>query len=680
MCFAVLAAVASALAAGELDPTFSSDGKFTEPLGEGARPGASFSALALQPDGKIVATGTASNSVSVVARINPGGTLDSTFDSDGKLLHAFGAGANEALFPRAIAVAPDGKIVMAGTQGNFNTQVNRAVVVRLTPEGAFDNSLDGDGVLIEQLGETGNPDTSIAGVSVLPDGRILLAGGATDSAGRTAVLLARRNVDGSPDGSFGTGGKRLVQLGTGANASSSASAMELQPDGKIVIAGPATDTDAVQPDASVIARFDADGQALDSSFGTGGKYLGRFDTPNHQTSAVGLALQADGKPVVVGNAHEIVGTSPPSQAMVARLNVNGQGVDSGFATNGVFMQTFEGGAGDAALSGVAVQPDGKIVAVGNGEDQGFTILILRLTSVGALDPSFSGDGRDLTQLGGLSSAFAAVELQPDGKILAAGNTLNNVNGNLDTHSLLARYIADLPPTASFTAAPNPSQTGQAVTFDGGGSADPEGLIASYDWDFGDGSTATGVTTSHTYATAGTYQANLTVRDGYGLIASSTQTVIVNPSDGNGGNGTGSDTTAPVFEAARLTNRVFRVNPNGAPAANTSAKAPRGTKFVYRLSEAATVTFRIKQRKPGRRVNGRCRKPTRRNRDRPRCVRLVGRGSFTQEGRRGRNRKKFSGKIGQRTLRPGRYRAILRAVDDAGNKSARKRLKFRIVRR
>src|SRR4029453_16750522 len=107
------------------------------------------------------------------------------------------------------------------------------------------------------------------------------------------------------------------------------------------------------------------------------------------------------------------------------------------------------------LGDVVVQPDGKVVAVGNGEDQGFTVLVLRLTGAGALDPSFSGDGRDLTQLGQLSSGFGAVALAPDGKIVAAGSTLNNVNGNLDTHPLLARYILDLPPTASFTVAPTP---------------------------------------------------------------------------------------------------------------------------------------------------------------------------------------------------------------------------------
>ena len=452
LCLAIFAGVASGLAAGDLDPTFSSDGKFTDPLGEGARPGASFRAVALQPDGKVVTTGTASNSVDVVARLNPDGTLDPTFDSDGKLLHPLGAGAGETMFPQAVAVQADGRIVVVGW---VSGSTQRAVVVRLSPGGAFDSTLDGDGILVTQFGAGANPNSSINAVRVLPDGRILLAGGATNSSGGFETLLARRNVDGSPDQSFGSGGKRMVQLGVGANASSGAIDMDLQSDGKIVVAGPATDTDAVQPDAGFVARFDADGQALDSSFGTGGKYLGRFGTTDHQVTVSALSLEPDGKPVVVGNAYDNTQNLPHSEAMVARLNIDGAGADVGFGTNGAFLRTFEGAAGDARLGDVVVQPDGKVVAVGDGEGQGFTVLVLRLTAGGALDPSFSGDGRDLTQLGQLSSGFAAVALQPDGKSLAAGWTLNSVNGNLDTHPLMARYILDLPPTASFTAAPNP---------------------------------------------------------------------------------------------------------------------------------------------------------------------------------------------------------------------------------
>lgn len=665
LCLAVFAAIANALEDGDLDTTFASDGTFNEPLGEGSRPGGTFRAVALQPDGKILGVGLASNSVSVVARLNTDGTLDPTFDSDGKLLHPFGRGSNEAFFPSAIAVQADGKIVIAGTMGNSTTQVNQAVVVRLTPEGAFDSTLDGDGILVTQLGESGNPDTSIFAADVLPDGRTLLAGSATDSAGKFNALLARRMSDGSPDPTFATGGKKVIQLGTGANASSGAIAMQRQPDGKIVIAGPATDTDAAQPDAAVVARFDADGQDLDPSFGTGGKYLGRFDTTDYQVHAAALALQPDGKPVVVGYAYDNSVNFPSSEAMVARLNVDGAGVDSGFGTNGTFLRTFEGAAGDAALSDVVIQPDGKIVGVGNGEDAGFTILILRLTAGGALDPSFSGDGRDLTQLGQLSSSFSAVSLDSGGKILAAGETLNSVNGNLDSHPLIARYIADQAPTASFTAAPNPVDRGQAVAFDGSASADPDGTIVSHEWDFGDGSAATGATSSHSYATAGTYTAKLTVRDGYGVSSATTKAIIVN-----------APFIPPVLSGLAIKPSRFPAAPRGGSIAQ---KRKTGATISYSDSQAARTTFTAYRALPGRRRGRRCVRPTARNRGAKRCTRYVRvRGSFSHVDTVGKNSFRFTGRIRRRALKPGRYR--LRATPLVGGKAGRTvAIRFRIIR-
>ena len=676
LCLVILAAVANALTPGDLDPTFASDGTFNEPLGTGTRPGANLYAVAVQPDGKIVTAGTATSSSpgswDVVARVLPNGALDPTFASGGKLLDQFGTPANEGFFPAAIAIQPDGKIVVAGTVSNFTTQVSRAVVVRLTPEGAFDNTLDGDGILITQLGEGGNPDTNIFAVAVLPDGRILIGGSGTDSAGKGNVLLARRNVDGSPDPSFGTGGKKLMQLGIGANANSSAIDLVLQPDGKIVIAGPATDVDYVQPDAAAVARFDADGQALDPSFGTGGKYLGRFGATNRQFSISALAIGADGKPVLAGNTYDNSMGFPSSEAMVARLNVDGAGVDSGFGTNGIFHQTFEGAAGDARLLDVVVQPDGKIVAVGNGEAAGFTVLILRLTPGGALDPLFSGDGRDLTQLGQSSSAFGSVALDAGGGILAAGQTLDNVNGNLDTHPLLARYVADLPPIASFTATPNPVDPGQAVAFDGSASTDSDGTIVSREWDFGDGSTATGATASHSYASPGTYQAKLTVRDDYGVTNSSTQAIGVNTPPGTGAIGT--PTGAPVLTGLSLKPTKFPAAPRGGSVARRT-----GTKVTYTDSQAATTTFTVARVLPGRKRGKRCVKPTSRNRSAKRCTRFVRvRGSFTRVDVAGKNTFRFTGRLRRKALKPGRYR--LSARPRMGGKAGKTfSVRFRIVR-
>ena len=149
-----------------------------------------------------------------------------------------------------------------------------------------------------------------------------------------------------------------------------------------------------------------------------------------------------------------------------------------------------------------------------------------------------------------------------------------------------------------------------------------------------------------------------------------------------GGGTPADGQAPAFLSASVNPSVFAVNRRGTretPVAAQRRRVRRGTTFRYRLSEAARVVFTIQRAKPGRRVAGRCRKPTRTNRRRPRCTRYVRIGRFAQQAVAGANRKRFSGRIGTRRLRPGRHRALLVATDAAGNRSAPRRLGFRIVR-
>ena len=137
---------------------------------------------------------------------------------------------------------------------------------------------------------------------------------------------------------------------------------------------------------------------------------------------------------------------------------------------------------------------------------------------------------------------------------------------------------------------------------------------------------------------------------------------------------------PVFASARLTNPTFAVDRSGPAETPVSARAKKGTTFVYRLSEDARVVFKIEQRTTGRRVGTKCQKTTKRNKSRRKCTRYVRIGSFAQAGKQGTNRKKFSGKIGRKVLRPSRYRATLTATDADGNASKVKRLNFRVVAR
>jgi hypothetical protein len=135
--------------------------------------------------------------------------------------------------------------------------------------------------------------------------------------------------------------------------------------------------------------------------------------------------------------------------------------------------------------------------------------------------------------------------------------------------------------------------------------------------------------------------------------------------------------APAISKLSMTHRRFRVKPRRR--VRRSKRAPVGTRFRYTLSEAAKVTFTIERRAAGRRVGGRCRKPTRRNRARKRCVRWVRKGSFSQNGHAGRNGRSWSGRLKGKAQRRARYRANLRARDSSGKRSRPKRIRFRIVR-
>jgi uncharacterized delta-60 repeat protein len=135
-------------------------------------------------------------------------------------------------------------------------------------------------------------------VAVQSDGRILVAGTADDGDGHPVFALARYHADGSPDAAFGAGGQVRAEFG----GSAGADALALQPDGRIVVAGSATNGCGAGGCSSVfaLARCNADG-SLDTSFGIDGRVL--TGIANADAAASALALQPDGQIVLAGSAN-----------------------------------------------------------------------------------------------------------------------------------------------------------------------------------------------------------------------------------------------------------------------------------------------------------------------------------------------------------------------------------------
>ena len=365
----------------DLDLTFSGDGKQRTDFGFGLSRAA---ATVRQPDGKIVAVGvvhTGSNDDDfALARYNPDGSLDTSFSGDGKQRTNF-RGAGES-FDRATGVAlqGDGKIVAVGHSAG-NAFTSEFALARYNPNGSLDTSFSGDGRQRTNFRGAGASFDRASGVALQGDGKIVAVG--IGGAGPGDFALARYNPNGSLDPSFSGDGRQTTNFG----GTDQANGVALQGDGKIVAVGRGVGDFA-------LARYNPNG-SLDTSFSGDGRQrtnLGGFDQAN------GVALQGDGKIVAVGRGGAGDGFGAAHFAL-ARYNPNGS-LDPSFSGDGRQRTNF----GSSQANGVALQGDGKIVAVGGGGAGAGDFALARYNPNGTLDPSFSGDGRQTTDFGGSDQA------------------------------------------------------------------------------------------------------------------------------------------------------------------------------------------------------------------------------------------------------------------------------------
>ncbi|MBI4897004.1 MAG: hypothetical protein HY827_01385 [Actinobacteria bacterium] len=427
----LIGATLALAAASDLDTSFGTGGKVVTAVSSGQE---HLSAVAVQPDGKIIVAGnseTGSGYQFALTRYNPNGTPDTSFDTDGTLLKTVGA-TNDTI--AAIALQPDGKIVVVGSRHNGSDP--DFVVARFNPDGSSDTGFSGDGVQFTPIGSS----TDIAfDVALQPDGKIVVAG-QRYNAGFNDMAVARYNTDGSLDTSFDTDGKVVVPVVADNDL---ALALALQPDGKIVLTGPATvggfrDFAFVRlnSNGSLDTGFDGDG-ILVMSIGAGDDY------PR------GLIAQPDGKLLTVGEAY--IGST--YDLALARLNPDGT-LDTGFDGDGK-VTTAIGSAGDFGQD-VRLQWNGQIVALGATYDGGYyDTAVTRYNSDGSLDSTFDGDGKLVSSISSGSDFGYALAIQPDGKFVAAGDALAGP-GNYDF--AVQRFVGDPPPVTAPPPTPTASIT------------------------------------------------------------------------------------------------------------------------------------------------------------------------------------------------------------------------------
>jgi len=377
----LLAFASPARAAGEFDYGFGLKGRVLTDFGGSGDFGRG---VAIQADGKIVAVGNACATSPCdadfgVARYNPNGSLDPSFDGDGKALTDFSGSSSDSAAD--VAVQADGKIVVAGQTGGD------MAVARYNGDGSLDTSFDGDGLVVTDLGAAG-------GVAIQSDGKIV-AVGAAPGANDDDFALARFNTDGSLDSTFDGDGKVLTDFGD----YDYGVALVIQADGKIV-AGGSTEAGPNYTNFA-LSRYNADG-TLDASFEGDGRVVSDSGAGDDFGD---LAIQPDGKLVAAGS------TTPGGQLRfeLTRYNADGS-LDASFDGDGRVVTPFSRPA--FALT-VAIQADGKIVAGGSFN-------LARYNPDGSLDaPTFGGDGKVEIDVGNVWWV-SALAVQADGKLVAVG--------------------------------------------------------------------------------------------------------------------------------------------------------------------------------------------------------------------------------------------------------------------
>ncbi len=372
--------------------------------------------MALQLDGKVICGGGNINGA-VIARYNSNGSPDESFGSFGVIDIPSLEAVNN------IIVQPDGKILIAGCQ-----------IMRLMPDGTVDHSFG-------NMGQFMPPDCANQ-MALQPDGKILVA---SSTPSTFVMYLSRYLQDGEVDSTFGVNGISTLDWYDG-----DCKALALLADGKIVTGGNGTDFSLVNNATDMLLTRHLPNGRLDTTFNHTGR-LNYIDFPKSVFYCYAMSAQSDGKLLVAGAYGDI--------AFVLRFNINGT-LDNTFGQQGLFQFACT----TPFASSVLTFPDGRILFSGDTRWDNFVLARIKADG-SSLDSTFGHNGIILTNpAGGTYNVLAATVIQPDGKILGIGEGSDNMT--------TVRYLADAPtaigaaPAASpvrFTIFPNPTTTMATIT-------------------------------------------------------------------------------------------------------------------------------------------------------------------------------------------------------------------------
>jgi uncharacterized delta-60 repeat protein len=360
----------------------------------------------------------------------PNGSLDATFGNGGKVATGIAFAPAVSGAPVAMALQADGRVLLLGG----------LKLLRYNSDGSADTAFGTAGAVTVPFSGSVFDAATATDVAVQVDGKLVVVG-FTHVNNQDDFALARFNANGTLDTSFGSAGKLSTDF---FGNTDQARRVRIQPDGKIVVAGLATTGSGVTANTDfAVARYNPDG-SLDTTFGSGGKVntniAGKYD------SALGMALQGDGKIVLAGRVGVDGGLDPDFG--VARYDASGN-LDASFGAGGIVRTDFGLGNWEEAAD-VAVQGDGRILVTGRVRiGAAFTFALARLNGDGTADAGFGTAGLATTAVTSQSDVAKALLIQADGKIVVVGQS-TNLSPNPDM--AIARYQANGSLDTAFGAA------------------------------------------------------------------------------------------------------------------------------------------------------------------------------------------------------------------------------------
>jgi uncharacterized delta-60 repeat protein len=410
---------------GKLDQSFGLNGMV---INEPGVKNSAYTCLALQNDSKIVTAGFSTIGQLLdfsLTRYDTTGNLDQSFGINGKVTTMVNSWSCSI---HTLNIQSDGKMIVAGYADNGNYL--DFVSARYNIDGSLDTTFGTGGFVITSFG-IGSEVTSSA---IQSDGKIVVAGYMGFSSGLqsggTKFALARYNLNGSLDSTFGIHGKittAVRDMGDGA------STMGIQYDGKIVLGGWSYKQNGLGITTDIaLVRYNYNG-IIDSTFGIDGKVITEIGISSGLSK---LLILDDNKILTCGNTYN----GANQDFALVRYNNDGN-PDTSFGINGIAITSI--GIGDDRAQSLVLQPDKKFIVIGSTSDvnNGFqsNFALARYNANGSLDNTFGINGITVT-IDSTISAFTAGMLQTDGKLLTAGMTRVYNTG----YSVLARYISGLP--------------------------------------------------------------------------------------------------------------------------------------------------------------------------------------------------------------------------------------------